>query len=58
MRLIVYLDLDGLEKVDLIADPAEQHEAHQLWAAVQRDIEVLGEAVKKAGAEGAGDNDN
>ena|SRR5215510_14116643 len=52
MRIILTLDQEGIVKAEIVADQAEQEEAHNFWQAIQAAIQELDVAVRNtAGAE-------
>lgn len=55
MRLIVYLDLGGVEKVEIEhATPEEREQTHRLYASLRVAIEQLDISVKKHAPKVAG----
>jgi hypothetical protein len=50
MRIIIVIDLQGLVRVDLVAEPDERESAHQFWQVVKPAIEELDTAVRSLNA--------
>jgi hypothetical protein len=46
MRIVIFLDPVGVEKVELLAPVSEQQQAHKLFDSLRVAIEQLDEAVK------------